>query len=969
MKTREELIKLNIVRLKALAKELELDVTFMKKNEIIATLLKQYKELEPVSEFIGVDDEPVSEFIAIEEEEPMSEFLGDNTPGEYEQSIFLGNDTTDRKPDPLRLQTGDQILLKNIKYTILNVISEHSLEAVIYKAENEKAEIVVLKIYHATSGREPNQTALEKIKAIEDPDILNLFDFGTGDEKYEGKHCFEISAFAEGGDLLASFTKKYSPEFLKEEVIPQVFKGVRRLHKEGIVHCDLKPGNIFYLDKENTDLVIGDYGSAKTTGHTEEMEMVSQVIGTKHYMPSEQGQLVVSEKNDYYSFGMILLHLFYPEHLCRDDDPTRVDNKKYNQIVLRGYNAKGGLIDFDSRYAELNRLIAGLTRKNPAERWGEQQVERWMRGEVFKEQYEKKGIQIKLGAYTVNNHHDLIQVLKDFEDWYEYLIDDDQGFKLLLSWTADHFDLGRKRELEQMVSDLKPLGEQYVKEGLHRLMDPLKPILVGSIEFDLLRRSTLQKSSEDFFEHIDKLWKHTAEDEMLFWLFQYEMMLRHAAVTGSEKDRQTALSILEKLAESTRLAKSHPSMLNADYKSDTPIHRQLKNGRHIYFCLISMFWFFNKNRPFKTKNYEEIHDLEGLGLHIAKIPVNLKLPYQELEKNFFLKAKGRAKWKNLEHKDLVFRIFSKNVNVRLQLNKVALQSSNRSFNIHYQLFRSLSRHFKSLGLSKTYEEEKPAGQKVNVKEKADLGAEQAQDLFFQQVKEKHELPEELFEKKNLEETLIAMQKKFPSQKSSLYVQEALASLILLLPALAMLMIVIPENWMSGMYVESLHADDLLTFDLGLMGLSIPYLILSYLPRIWQKSWMEDFEAEVLVWYLVASGVMPILYCMANNTYVVAGILGLGFVAFKAFQRFEKKSSNIMGLIAYTLMANAVGRLILFVGGWWNWHFTLDVISLLGFFGVAVYWFVFQNVKEKYDLRVIPLYFIPVLFIFLITILV
>ncbi|MGP8320878.1 MAG: protein kinase domain-containing protein [Methanosarcinaceae archaeon] len=172
------------------------------------------------------------------------------------------------------LGVGDEIELNDNKYTITGIISGENQtgEAVIYKIEDAGGKAFALKLYYKFTNPkdEPNPEALSRIKAIRDPDILKLHDFGTGANKYKDKFCFEICDYAEGLTLLSvpDLGKKYTPEFIRSNVIPEIFKGIRTLHDYKIYHCDLKPENVFYLDKEQTDLIIGDYGSAKTFEQT-----------------------------------------------------------------------------------------------------------------------------------------------------------------------------------------------------------------------------------------------------------------------------------------------------------------------------------------------------------------------------------------------------------------------------------------------------------------------------------------------------------------------------------------------------------------------------------------------------------------------------------------------------------------------------------------------------------------------------
>ncbi|MDO9577746.1 MAG: hypothetical protein Q7J16_07670, partial [Candidatus Cloacimonadales bacterium] len=172
-------------------------------------------------------------------------------PVEYEGDTLYRMDKTKAH----NLGVGDIVELNEIKYMVIEIISEETGEAVIYKIRDQKDSIFALKLYYQLSPKkEPNPEAFNRIKNIEDPDILRLYDYGAGENKYKDKFCFEVCDFAKGGDLLSvkNIKKKYTPAFLQSNVIPEIFKGIKRLHENRIVHCDLKPENVFYLDEEQT---------------------------------------------------------------------------------------------------------------------------------------------------------------------------------------------------------------------------------------------------------------------------------------------------------------------------------------------------------------------------------------------------------------------------------------------------------------------------------------------------------------------------------------------------------------------------------------------------------------------------------------------------------------------------------------------------------------------------------------------
>ena len=201
-------------------------------------------------------------------------------------------------------------------------------EAAVYRVRTTDGQTRALKLYRAFDDpkHEPNPEALRRIQAIQDADVLRLFDYGTGSRKWRGRFCYELAAFAEGGTMLSTgdgaalsaddLRAEYTAETVESSVVPQIFLGLQRLHGLEIVHGDLKPQNVFFVDPGREDLVLGDYGSAKTFSEADagaQNRATTVVKGTSLYMAPEQSENIVAYPNDYYSFGMVLLRLLYPE--------------------------------------------------------------------------------------------------------------------------------------------------------------------------------------------------------------------------------------------------------------------------------------------------------------------------------------------------------------------------------------------------------------------------------------------------------------------------------------------------------------------------------------------------------------------------------------------------------------------------------------------------------------------------------
>ena len=469
------------------------------------------------------------------------------------KTSIYGDSEKRTKESVHNLKAGDRIVLKDIEYLILEIISESTGEAVIYKIKDVGQNILALKLYYEFHDpeNEPNTEALTRIKNIDDADILKLLDFGKGINKYKGKYCFEILNFAEGYDLLnvESLKEKYSLDFIEKEVIPQIFKGILRLHENKIYHCDLKPQNVFYLDKEQSEIVIGDYGSSKTFDFdtAKSSRKTTTVKGTDFYLPPEQARGFISEKNDYYSFGMILLHLVYPEKILIDKNkPKSLSHAKLKQIIERQFEARP-IIDYNPEYKRINSLIEGLTLVDFNLRWGKEQVQQWIEGKNIEVIYRKLaqvsgGTQIStskaliFGKYIINTPNDLRNYILNDKNWYEDLIEDSENKEDFTNWMLGLYnnDKRKRSALNRIVKDYSQEGIDFVAEAIIRFFIPEHPVIFGLKSFDFAGSNELMKTTTEAFSYfISDLWDSSSDKDIQLYLFRYEFALRQL------EDKQT----------------------------------------------------------------------------------------------------------------------------------------------------------------------------------------------------------------------------------------------------------------------------------------------------------------------------------------------------------------------------------------------------------------------------------------------
>src|SRR5262249_20967548 len=194
------------------------------------------------------------------------------------------------------------------RYEIPQMLGEGGMGAVYKARDNELDRIIALKVIRPELASNPEilqrfKQELVLARQVTDRNIIRIFDLGEADgmrfitmEYVEGTSLYQI--LRERGKLNVQETA---------EIIVQVLTGLKAAHLEGVIHRDLKPGNIM-RDQQGRILVM-DFGLARSL-ESDGMTKTGAVLGTMEYMSPEQvmgGN--IDQRSDLFTVGLIFFEL------------------------------------------------------------------------------------------------------------------------------------------------------------------------------------------------------------------------------------------------------------------------------------------------------------------------------------------------------------------------------------------------------------------------------------------------------------------------------------------------------------------------------------------------------------------------------------------------------------------------------------------------------------------------------------
>lgn len=166
----------------------------------------------------------------------------------------------------------------------------------------------------------------EWVAGLEHPAIVPLYDFG---EDASARQLYYVMRLMPGGSLADRI--RQGPLTLAQAagILGQIGPALDQAHARGLVHRDLKPGNILFDQHGNA--YIADFGIAKQIGSG--ATSTGGIIGTPAYMSPEQarGERELTPASDIYALGVILFEMLTGSVPFSADTPVAVALKQITE--------------------------------------------------------------------------------------------------------------------------------------------------------------------------------------------------------------------------------------------------------------------------------------------------------------------------------------------------------------------------------------------------------------------------------------------------------------------------------------------------------------------------------------------------------------------------------------------------------------------------------------------------------------
>ena len=257
---------------------------------------------------------------------------------------------------------------------------------IVYKGKDAKSNEIAVKRIDGNVHPQILTQDLDRLMKLDHRYVMKILDV----EK-DKNLVWMMMPFCELGDLNLFYQKRdVSPE-TNLEVMKQIMEGVSYLHRQDIVHRDIKPGNILVATELPTKILLADFDFSKCLDPEVVTSLMSSNVGTLAFKAPEffrrtsPGKIEYHRNVDIYAAGLTFLAILQAEkgkkmlipHIETPMDDSEVHTDSIGRLIAERIKYKVrelNIVKIDGEQRRLKRLISGMTCVNPEERLSAERV-------------------------------------------------------------------------------------------------------------------------------------------------------------------------------------------------------------------------------------------------------------------------------------------------------------------------------------------------------------------------------------------------------------------------------------------------------------------------------------------------------------------------------------------------------------------------------------------------------------------
>ena len=253
------------------------------------------------------------------------------------------------------------------RYELSDLIGRGGMAQVYRATDTTLGRTVAVKVLSAQFAADPSfverfRREAQAAARLNNPNVVNVYDSGT-----EGSTHYIVMEYVEGRTLAEVLAQdgRLLPE-RATEIAGSVCQALAFAHAAGIVHRDVKPGNIMVTNAGQVKLM--DFGIARADTQ-ETAAQTAAVLGTAAYLSPEQAQgAPMDTRTDIYSLGVVLYEMLAGRPPFTGDTAVAVAMQHVNDQPVPPSQLVNGITP------DLDAVVMRALSKNPDNRYADVQA-------------------------------------------------------------------------------------------------------------------------------------------------------------------------------------------------------------------------------------------------------------------------------------------------------------------------------------------------------------------------------------------------------------------------------------------------------------------------------------------------------------------------------------------------------------------------------------------------------------------